>query len=86
VKTLWREEAQFLRQVQQQIQEGNQRWVGVQQLDSLARLAVPGLIAQAITAKAPGDSGSRACQERTRNPQAEAAKKIAEAEGDAKSL
>jgi regulator of protease activity HflC (stomatin/prohibitin superfamily) len=79
-------QAQFLRLVQQQIQEKvNNVGVGVQQFGFIGALRVPGVIAQAITAKAQAIQEAERAKNELATTQAEAAKKIAEAEGDAKS-
>ncbi len=78
--------AQFLRQVQEQIQEKvTNVGVGVQQFGFIGAPRVPGVIAQAITAKAQAIQEAERAKNELATTQAEAAKKIAEAEGDAKS-
>jgi regulator of protease activity HflC (stomatin/prohibitin superfamily) len=78
--------AQFLRQVQQQIQDKiTNVGVGVQQFGFIGAPRVPGVIAQAITAKAQAIQEAERAKNELATTQAEAAKKIAEAEGDAKS-
>jgi regulator of protease activity HflC (stomatin/prohibitin superfamily) len=78
--------AQFLRQMQQQIQEKvTNVGVGVQQFGFIGAPRVPNVIAQAITAKAQAIQEAERAKNELATTQAEAAKKIAEAEGDAKS-
>ncbi len=79
--------AQFLRQVEQQIQDKvTNVGVGVQQFGFIGAPRVPAVIATAITAKAQAIQESERAKNELATTQAEAAKKIAEAEGDAKSL
>jgi regulator of protease activity HflC (stomatin/prohibitin superfamily) len=78
--------AQFLRQVQQQIQDKvTNVGVGVQQFGFIGAPRVPSVIATAITAKAQAIQESERAKNELATTQAEAAKKIAEADGDAKS-
>jgi regulator of protease activity HflC (stomatin/prohibitin superfamily) len=78
--------AQFLAQVEQQIQSKvTNVGVGVQQFGFIGAPRVPGVIAQAITAKAQAIQQSERAQNELATTQAEAAKKIAEADGEAKS-
>jgi regulator of protease activity HflC (stomatin/prohibitin superfamily) len=78
--------AQFLSQVEQQIQaKVTNVGVGVQQFGFIGAPRVPGVIAQAITAKAQAIQEAERAKNELATTQAEAAKKIAEAEGDAKS-
>ena len=78
--------ATFLRQVEQQIQAKVANvGVGVQQFGFIGAPRVPGVIAQAITAKAQAIQEAERAKNELATTQAEAAKKIAEAEGDAKS-
>jgi regulator of protease activity HflC (stomatin/prohibitin superfamily) len=78
--------AQFLNQVEQQIQaKVTNVGVGVQQFGFIGAPRVPGVIAQAITAKAQAIPEAERAKNELATTQAEAAKKIAEAEGDAKS-
>jgi regulator of protease activity HflC (stomatin/prohibitin superfamily) len=78
--------AQFLNQVEQQIQaKVSNVGVGVQQFGFIGAPRVPGVIAQAITAKAQAIQEAERAKNELATTQAEAAKKIAEAEGDAKS-
>jgi regulator of protease activity HflC (stomatin/prohibitin superfamily) len=78
--------AQFLGQVEQQIQgKISNVGVGVQQFGFIGAPRVPGVIAQAITAKAQAIQEAERAKNELATTQAEAAKKIAEAEGDAKS-
>jgi regulator of protease activity HflC (stomatin/prohibitin superfamily) len=60
--------------------------VGVQQFGFIGAPRVPAVIATAITAKAQAIQQSERAHNELATTQAEAAKKIAEAEGDAKSL
>ena len=78
--------AQFLNQVEQQIQaKVSNVGVGVQQFGFIGAPRVPSVIAQAITAKAQAIQEAERAKNELATTQAEAAKKIAEAEGDAKS-
>jgi regulator of protease activity HflC (stomatin/prohibitin superfamily) len=78
--------AQFLHQVEQQIQDKvNNVGVGVQQFGFIGAPRVPSVIATAITAKAQAIQEAERATNELATTQAEAAKKIAEAEGDAKS-
>jgi regulator of protease activity HflC (stomatin/prohibitin superfamily) len=78
--------AQFLREVQQQIQEKvTNVGVGVQQFGFIGAPRVPAVIATAITSKAQAIQEAERAKNELATTQAEAAKKIAEAEGDAKS-
>jgi len=78
--------AQFLAQVEQQVQaKVTNVGVGVQQFGFIGAPRVPGVIAQAITAKAQAIQEAERAKNELATTQAEAAKKIAEAEGDAKS-
>ncbi|HKD01929.1 MAG TPA: SPFH domain-containing protein [Terriglobales bacterium] len=78
--------AQFLRQVEDQIQQKVANvGVGVQQFGFIGAPRVPNVIAQAITAKAQAIQEAERAKNELATTQAEAAKKIAEAEGDAKS-
>jgi regulator of protease activity HflC (stomatin/prohibitin superfamily) len=79
--------AQFLHQVEQQIQDKvTNVGVGVQQFGFIGAPRVPAVIATAITAKAQAIQESERAKNELATTQAEAAKKIAEAEGDAKSV
>ena len=79
--------AQFLRQVEQQIQDKvTNVGVGVQQFGFIGAPRVPSVIATAITAKAQAIKESERAKNELATTQAEAAKKIAEADGDAKSV
>jgi len=60
--------------------------VGVQQFGFIGAPRVPAVIATAITAKAQAIQQAERARNELATTQAEAAKKIAEAEGDAKSL
>jgi len=60
--------------------------VGVQQFGFIGAPRVPAVIAQAITAKTQANQQAERAQNELATTRAEAAKKIAEAEGDAKSL
>src|SRR6266436_5018750 len=60
--------------------------VGVQQFGFIGAPRVPSVIATAITAKAQAIQKAEQARNELQTTQAEAAKKIAEAEGDAKSL
>ena len=78
--------AQFLAQVEQQIQaKVSNVGVGVQQFGFIGAPRVPGVIAQAITAKAQAIQESERATNELQTTRAEAAKKIAEADGEAKS-
>ncbi|HZR58951.1 MAG TPA: SPFH domain-containing protein [Terriglobales bacterium] len=78
--------AQFLHQVEQQIQDKvNNVGVGVQQFGFIGAPRVPSVIATAITAKAQAIQEAERATNELATTQAEAAKKIAEAQGDAKS-
>ncbi len=79
--------AQFLHQVEQQIQDKvTNVGVGVQQFGFIGAPRVPAVIATAITAKAQAIQESERAKNELATTQAEAAKKIAEADGDAKSV
>ena len=78
--------ARFLDQVAQLIQgKVTNVGVGVQQFGFIGAPRVPGVIAQAITAKAQAIQEAERAKNELATTQAEAAKKIAEADGDAKS-
>jgi regulator of protease activity HflC (stomatin/prohibitin superfamily) len=78
--------AEFLGKVESQIQEKvSNVGVGIQQFGFIGAPRVPGVIATAITAKAQAIQESERAKNELFTTQAEAAKKIAEAEGDAKS-
>jgi len=78
--------AEFLSLVEKQVQDKvTNVGVGVQQFGFIGAPRVPGVIAQAITAKAQAIQESERAKNELATTQAEAAKKIAEAEGDAKS-
>src|SRR3984957_4261781 len=78
--------AEFLGKVESQIQEKvSNVGVGIQQFGFIGAPRVPGVIAAAITAKAQAIQESERAKNELFTTQAEAAKKIAEAEGDAKS-
>jgi regulator of protease activity HflC (stomatin/prohibitin superfamily) len=78
--------AQFLHQVEQQIQDKvSNVGVGIQQFGFIGAPRVPTVIATAITAKAQAIQESERAKNELFTTQAEAAKKIAEADGDAKS-
>ena len=78
--------AQFLSQVEQQIQAKlTAVGVGVQQFGFIGAPRVPAVIAQAITAKAQAIQEAERAKNELATTQAEAAKKIAESEGEAKS-
>jgi regulator of protease activity HflC (stomatin/prohibitin superfamily) len=80
------QKAQFLSQVEQQIQAKVANvGVGVQQFGFIGAPRVPSVIAQAITAKAQAIQEAERAKNELATTQAEAAKKIAEADGDAKS-
>jgi regulator of protease activity HflC (stomatin/prohibitin superfamily) len=79
--------AEFLHMVQQKIEEKMAPvGVGVQQFGFIGAPRVPPVIATAITAKAQAIQQAERARNELATTQAEAAKKIAEAEGDAKSL
>lgn len=79
--------AEFLRKVQTQIeQKMSPVGVSVQQFGFIGAPRVPSVIAAAITAKAQAIQKAEQARNELQTTQAEAAKKIAEAEGDAKSL
>ena len=79
--------AEFLRKVQAMIdQKVTPVGVGVQQFGFIGAPRVPAVIATAITAKAQAIQQAERARNELATTQAEAAKKIAEAEGDAKSL
>jgi regulator of protease activity HflC (stomatin/prohibitin superfamily) len=79
--------AEFLRKVQAMIeQKMTPVGVGVQQFGFIGAPRVPAVIATAITAKAQAIQQAERARNELQTTQAEAAKKIAEAEGDAKSL
>lgn len=79
--------AEFLRKVQAMIeQKVAPVGVGVQQFGFIGAPRVPAVIAAAITAKAQAIQQAERARNELATTQAEAAKKIAEAEGDAKSL
>jgi regulator of protease activity HflC (stomatin/prohibitin superfamily) len=79
--------AEFLRKVQVMIdQKVAPVGVGVQQFGFIGAPRVPAVIAAAITAKAQAIQQAERARNELATTQAEAAKKIAEAEGDAKSL
>src|SRR5271170_4861926 len=78
--------ADFLGKVESQIQEKvSNVGVGIQQFGFIGAPRVPAVIATAITAKAQAIQESERAKNELFTTQAEAAKKIAEAEGDAKS-
>jgi regulator of protease activity HflC (stomatin/prohibitin superfamily) len=78
--------AEFLGKVEAQIQEKvSNVGVGIQQFGFIGAPRVPTVIATAITAKAQAIQESERAKNELFTTQAEAAKKIAEAEGDAKS-
>jgi regulator of protease activity HflC (stomatin/prohibitin superfamily) len=78
--------AEFLGKVQAQIQEKvTNVGVGVQQFGFIGAPRVPAVIATAITAKAQAIQEAERAKNELQTTQAEAAKKIAEADGDAKS-
>ncbi len=78
--------AEFLGKVEQQIQEKvSNVGVGVQQFGFIGAPRVPSVIATAITAKAQAIQEAERAKNELATTQAEAAKKIAEADGDAKS-
>ncbi len=80
------QKAQFLGQVEHLIQAKIANvGVGVQQFGFIGAPRVPGVIAQPITAKAQAIQEAERAKNELATTQAEAAKKIAEAEGDAKS-
>jgi regulator of protease activity HflC (stomatin/prohibitin superfamily) len=79
--------AEFLRKVQTMIeQKMSPVGVNVQQFGFIGAPRVPSVIAAAITAKAQAIQQAERARNDLATTQAEAAKKIAEAEGDAKSL
>src|SRR5580692_6365734 len=79
--------AEFLHKVQAMIeQKVTPVGVGVQQFGFIGAPRVPTVIATAITAKAQAIQQAERARNELATTQAEAAKKIAEAEGDAKSL
>src|ERR1700675_3613684 len=79
--------AEFLKKVQAMIdQKISPVGVGVQQFGFIGAPRVPSVIATAITAKAQAIQQSERARNELATTQAQAAKKIAEAEGDAKSL
>jgi len=79
--------AEFLNKVQSMIQtKVTPVGVGVQQFGFIGAPRVPAVIATAITAKAQAIQQAERARNELATTQAEAAKKIAEAEGDAKSL
>jgi len=79
--------AEFLGKVEGMIQDKMKSvGVGVQQFGFIGAPRVPAVIAAAITAKAQAIQQAERARNELATTQAEAAKKIAEAEGDAKSL
>jgi len=79
--------AEFLSKVRAKIeQKMSPVGVSVQQFGFIGAPRVPTVIATAITAKAPAIQQAERARNELATTQAEAAKKIAEAEGDAKSL
>jgi regulator of protease activity HflC (stomatin/prohibitin superfamily) len=79
--------AEFLRKVQSQIElKMTPVGVSVQQFGFIGAPRVPAVIATAITAKAQAIQQAERARNELATTQAEAAKKIAESEGDAKSL
>ncbi len=79
--------AEFLGKVQTKIeQKMSPVGVSVQQFGFIGAPRVPSVIATAITAKAQAIQQAERARNELQTTQAEAAKKIAEAEGDAKSL
>src|SRR5580704_9416847 len=79
--------AEFLHKVEAMIQSKvTPVGVGVQQFGFIGAPRVPTVIATAITAKAQAIQQAERARNELATTQAEAAKKIAEAEGDAKSL
>jgi regulator of protease activity HflC (stomatin/prohibitin superfamily) len=79
--------AEFLSKVQAKIeQKMSPVGVSVQQFGFIGAPRVPAVIATAITAKAQAIQQAERARNELATTQAEAAKKIAEAEGDAKSL
>src|SRR5713226_9115840 len=79
--------AEFLSRVQEMIQKKVATvGVEVQQFGFIGAPRVPTMIAQSITAKAQAIQEAERARNELATTQAEAAKKIAEAEGDAKSL
>lgn len=78
--------AEFLGKVEKQIQEKVANvGVGVQQFGFIGAPRVPAVIATAITAKAQAIQQAERAENELATTRAEAAKKIAEADGDAKS-
>src|SRR5271154_5637330 len=78
--------AEFLAKVEKQVQEKvSNVGVGVQQFGFIGAPRVPAVIATAITAKAQAIQQAERAENELATTQAEAAKKIAEADGDAKS-
>lgn len=79
--------AEFLRKVQAMIeQKMSPVGVSVQQFGFIGAPRVPAVIAAAITAKAQAIQQAERARNELATTQAEAAKKIAEADGDAKSM
>lgn len=79
--------AEFLRKVQSMIeQKMSPVGVSVQQFGFIGAPRVPAVIAAAITAKAQAIQQAERARNELATTQAEAAKKIAEADGDAKSM
>ena len=79
--------AEFLNKVETKIEQKlSPVGVGVQQFGFIGAPRVPTVIATAITAKAQAIQQAERARNELATTQAEAAKKIAEAEGDAKSL
>src|SRR5271166_42029 len=79
--------AEFLGKVESQIQvKVTNVGVGIQQFGFIGAPRVPAVIATAITAKAQAIQQAERARNELQTTQAEAAKKIAEAEGDAKSM
>jgi regulator of protease activity HflC (stomatin/prohibitin superfamily) len=79
--------AEFLSKVEAKIEQKlSPVGVGVQQFGFIGAPRVPTVIATAITAKAQAIQQAERARNELATTQAEAAKKIAEAEGDAKSL
>jgi len=79
--------ADFLRKVQGMVEQKlSPVGVSVQQFGFIGAPRVPAVIAAAITAKAQAIQQAERARNELATTQAEAAKKIAEAEGDAKSL
>jgi len=78
--------AEFLKKVQEMIQAKSMPvGVGIQQFGFIGAPRVPEVIAQSITAKARAIQEAERARNELAMTQAEAAKKIAEAEGDAQS-